>query len=250
MEVGLALDNVAPGGAEAGGATLRVPAGAIAVLAGREDASRSGLVRVLLGLEAARGTLLAGAERHDLAAGPPPPSLGLGAVLDPPVLQSSLTCGENVRLGQRAAPRGRGRPAGEVVAALEIEGRMLDLQPGLVPPRTRQVVSLAQMLAAGKRAVVWNLARSDLWVDLERAHRRFPEVTWLVLAASAGAARRRGELAGILEGGHVSCFGRSEEVRNRLPFAVALRAEAGAGVPPAHPRPGTAPESQRETSSR
>ncbi len=97
-----------------------------------------------------------------------------------------------------------------------------------MPLRGRQLLSLAQMLAAGKLAVVWDLARADLWADLDRARAAFGEVTWLVLVQSARAALAHGEHAGILERGRVTCYGPCAEVAERLAFAVALRAEDGA----------------------
>ena len=222
----MALEAVAPAGADHEGATLSVPAGALAVVAGREGAGRSRLVRVLMGMEAGRGVVVVGEDRHDLATGPVPPAFPLGTVLDPPALQSSLSCGANIRLGQRAAARGRGRRPDDVVEALGIDPRILGLPPQLVPPRARQVVCLAQMLAAGKRAVVWDLGRADQWADVDRARRGVAGVTWLVLVQPAIVAVRHGELAGILERGRVSCFGAVAEVRDRLPFTVALRGEA------------------------
>jgi hypothetical protein len=89
------------------------------------------------------------------------------------------------------------------------------------------VVSLAQMLTAGKTAIVWDLARTDLWEDLARARRHFPEVTWLVLVHSARAALVHGQHAGILERGWVTCYGPTAEVAERTAFVVALRAEGG-----------------------
>ncbi len=226
--VGLALDGVAPADLTGHGATLTVPPGQTAVLAGREGAGKSRLVRTLMGLDPGRGRVCVGEDAHDLAAGPPPPRSPLGAILDPPVLQSGLECGANIRLGERAAPRGRRRRAEEVVEALGIEDRLLGLHPEHVPLRGRQVVSLAQMLAAGKLAVVWDLARADLWADLDRARAAFGEVTWLVLVQSARAALVHGQHAGILERGWVTCYGPRAEVAERLAFAVALRAEDGA----------------------
>jgi branched-chain amino acid transport system ATP-binding protein len=225
--VGLALEDVAPVDGVGHGATLSVPAGETAVLAGREGAGKSRLVRVLMGIEPARGVVRMGDEEYDLGGGPLPPRSALGAVLDPPVLQSGLVCGENIRLGERAAPRGRRRRAQEVVEALRIEERILGLHPQLVPLRGRQVVSLAQMLTAGKQVIVWDLARADLWEDLERARGHFREVTWLVLVQSARAALLHGQHAGIIEHGWVTCYGRRAEVAERTAFVVALRAESG-----------------------
>ena len=226
--VGLSLEDVAPLGGVGHGATLSIPPGETAVLAGREGAGKSRLVRVLMGSEPARGRVRVGDDEHDLSRGPLPPRSGLGAILDPPVLQSGLVCGENIRLGERAGPRDRRRRARDVVEVLEIEDRILGLFPHHVPLRGRQVVSLAQMLAAGKRAIVWDLARADLWADLERARAAYREVTWLVLVQSARAALLHGEHAGILERGWVSCYGRRAEVAERTAFVVALRAEGGA----------------------
>lgn len=255
MAMGLRLEAVAPAGAGGEGVTLDVPAGALAVVAGREGAGRSRLLRVLMGMEAGRGVVSAGGNRHDLATGPMPPAFPVGAVLDPPALQSSLSCGANIRLGRRAAHRGRGRRPEDVVEALGIDPRVLDLPPQLVPPRVRQAVSLAQMLAAGKQAVVWDMYRADQWADVERARRHVGGVTWLVLVQPASAAVRHGQLAGILESGRVSCFGAADEVRDRLPFAIALRAERVAETAPAPARPAPRPPlagggSQPETSSR
>ena len=215
--VGLSLEDVAPLGGVGHGATLSIPPGETAVLAGREGAGKSRLVRVLMGSEPARGRVRVGDDEHDLSRGPLPPRSGVGAILDPPVLQSGLVCGENIRLGERAGPRDRRRRARDVVEVLEIEDRILGLHPQHVPLRGRQVVSLAQMLAAGKRAVVWDLARAA-----------YREVTWLVLVQSARAALLHGEHAGILERGWVSCYGRRAEVAERTAFVVALRAEGGA----------------------
>jgi len=223
--VGLSLEDVAPAGAVGHGATLSIPAGETAVLAGREGAGKSRLVRVLMGGEPARGLVRIGDEEHDLGRGPLQPRSSLGAILDPPVLQSGLDCGENIRLGERAAARDRRRRARDVVEALEIEDRILALHPQHVPLRGRQVVSLAQMLAAGKSAIVWDLARADLWADLERARAAYPEVTWLVLVQSARAAVVHGQHAGLLERGWVTCYGPAAEVVERTAFAIALRAE-------------------------
>lgn len=225
--VGLALEDVAPAGATGHGASLSIPAGETAVLAGREGAGKSRLVRVLMGSEPGRGLVRTGEEQHDLARGPLPARWALGAILDPPVLQSGLDCGENLRLGERAGTRDRRRRARDVVEALEIEDRILALHPQHVPLRGRQLISVAQMLAAGKRAIVWDLARADLWADLERARAAYPEVTWLVLVQSARAAMLHGQHAGILERGWVSCYGRTAEVVERAAFAIALRAEGG-----------------------
>jgi branched-chain amino acid transport system ATP-binding protein len=228
--VGLALRGVAPSDVSGHGVTLSVPPGQTAVLAGREGAGKTRLVRALMGLEPARGRVRVGDDEHDLAAGPLPPRSALGAILDPPVLQSGLECAANIRLGERAAPRGRRRRVEEVVEALAIEDRLLGLHPQQLPLRGRQVMALAQMLAAGKLAVVWDLARADLWADLDRARAAFGEVTWLVLVQSARAALVHGQHAGILERGSVTCYGPRTEVVERLPFVVALRAEgAGAG---------------------
>jgi branched-chain amino acid transport system ATP-binding protein len=227
--VGLSLEDVAPVSAVGHGATLSIPPGETAVLAGREGAGKSRLVRVLMGSEPARGgrVRIGDDEEHDLARGPLPPGASLGAILDPPVLQSGLVCGENIRLGERAAPRARRRRARDVVEALEIEDRILGLHPQHVPLRGRQVVSLAQMLTAGKRAIVWDLARADLFADLERARAAYPEVTWLILVQSARSALLHGAYAGILERGWVTCYGPRAEVVERTAFAVALRAEGG-----------------------
>ncbi|HEX3607820.1 MAG TPA: ATP-binding cassette domain-containing protein [Candidatus Dormibacteraeota bacterium] len=223
--VGLALEGVAPADLAGAGASLSVPEGETAVLAGREGAGKSRLVRVLMGLDPGRGRVRIGGEEHDLDRGPLPAGAGLGAILDPPVLQSGLECGANVSFAERAAPRRLRRRAQDVVEALGIEERLLGLLPQHVPLRGRQQVSLAQMLAAGKTAVVWDLARSDLWADLDRARAAFPEVTWLVLVQSARAAVRHGQHAGILERGWVTCYGPRAEVTERLAFGIALRAE-------------------------
>jgi ABC-type branched-subunit amino acid transport system ATPase component len=228
MAVGLALEDVAPAATEGRGAGLSVPPGTTAVLAGREGAGKSRLVRLLMGLDPARGVVRMGDDAYDLADGLLPPRSALGAVLDPAVLQSGLVCGDNIRLGERAAPRGRRRRTEEVVEALGIEEQVLGLHPHRVPARTRQVVSLAQMLAAGKQVIVWDLARADLWTDFERARRSYEELTWLVLVQSARAALTHGQHAGILERGWVSCFGPAATVHERLSFAVALRAESEA----------------------
>src|SRR6266851_1610522 len=53
----------------------------------------------LVVIEAARGMVRMGDQAYDLGSGPLPPRSALGAVLDPPVLQSGLVCGENIRLG-------------------------------------------------------------------------------------------------------------------------------------------------------
>ncbi|HEX6492414.1 MAG TPA: ATP-binding cassette domain-containing protein, partial [Candidatus Dormibacteraeota bacterium] len=141
---GLALEDVAPVGGAGHGATLSIPPGETAVLAGREGAGKSRLVRALMGGEPARGIVRMGDEEYDLGRGPLPPRSELGAILDPPVLQSGMECGENIRLGERAAPRDRRRRARDVVEVLEIEDRILGLHPQHVPLRGRQVVSLAQ----------------------------------------------------------------------------------------------------------
>jgi branched-chain amino acid transport system ATP-binding protein len=227
VEVGLALEGVGPVEGVGHGATLSIPPGETAVLAGREGAGKSRLVRTLMGIEPGRGLVRAGGEEYDLGRGPLPPRAALGAVLDPPVLQSGLVCGENIRLAERTAPRALRRLAREVAEALEIEDRILGLHPQQVPLRGRQVVSLAQMLAAGRQVIVWDLARADLWEDFERARAHFGGVTWLVLVQSARAALRHGQHVGILERGWVSCYGRRAEVEGRVAFTVALRAEAG-----------------------
>jgi ABC-type branched-subunit amino acid transport system ATPase component len=226
-EVGLSLEDVAPVAAAGHGATLSIRPGQTAVLAGREGAGKSRLVRVLMSTEPGRGRVRMGDEEYDLGRGPLPPRSALGAILDPPVLQSGLVCGENIRLGERAAPRDRRRRARDVVEILEIEDRILGLHPQHVPLRGRQVVSLAQMLAAGKQAIVWDLARVDLFADLDRARAAYPEVTWLVLVQSARVALLHGQHAGILERGWVSCYAPRAEVAERTAFAIALRAEAG-----------------------
>jgi len=222
---GLTLEGVAPVELSGAGASVSIPPGETAVLAGREGAGKSRLVRVLMGLDPGRGRVRLDGEEHDLARGHLPSGSGLGAILDPPVLQSGLECGANIRFAERAAPRRRRRRAEDVVEALGIEDRLLRLLPQQVPLRGRQQCSLAQMLAAGKTAIVWDLARLDLWSDLHRAQGAFPEVTWLVLVQSARAALRHGQHAGILERGWVTCYGPRAEVAQRLAFDIALRAE-------------------------
>lgn len=224
-QVGLALEGVGPVDGIGHGATLSIPPGETAVLAGREGAGKSRLVRALMGIEPGRGIVRVGVEEHDLARGPLIPRSAVGAVLDPPVLQSGLVCGENIRLAERTGAKSRRRPAKEVAEALELDDRILTLHPQHVPLRGRQVVSLAQMLAAGKQAIVWDLARSDLWQDFDRARAHFREVTWLVLVQSARAALRHGQHIGIIERGWVSLYGRRAEIEGRPAFAIALRAE-------------------------